>query len=855
MDTTTAIATIEGAPQSSELPALEQRPRGTRSATRIGVWSMQAAAVLLVIALMIALTTVAFLYFRAGGNPFNDWRGALADLVGPAVEAIVVFLVPCFFLQWAVVNLWRERARHVNYFACFLAGGGGLYCVGAYGVGAFSAGRDPWVILSHVGLAGLGLFLIMAAFGGGVATGLLENQTRATWAERFVNVVLLAIAATLVWLTATRLSYWQSITLWTIYLTALFVATYLGHLKLLGPVLFYDMLRTGRQNRYFILRMLYAGFLFFILSYMVLIAYVMGNQFGARQNAVIAETFFMFFMLVQLAIVVLLTPAYVAGAVADEKDRKTMEFILATDLRDREIIFSKLLARLGNMSLLLITGLPILSILQFIGGVDPDLMLAGFAAIALTMLGIGSLSILLSTLFKRPRDAISLTYLIMIAYAALATAAFVLQMSGFWVMSLPVWFGPNAWSIGDCLGMLNAGNPLTVIWRLTIAVGGRGAGGNLAGVLPGLLEGYAWFYLTFAAICITWSIFRVRPIALIQTTAGTTATVRWWQKLRPAVSNAPMLWKEIFIEGRTKLNWLIWCAVAVLVLLTLGSGLWIVGWHIYEFFDDGIVPRGRPFGRGNLWESLNDSMNVWWRITGTFVGTLLVLMAGVRASTTVTSERERNTFDALVTTPLSAEAMLFAKLVGNLLGMRVGWFWLGSMLLLAFVTGGIHPYGVPIVVGGCLVYSTFMTMVGMAYSTMCRSSLHSAVFTVLTAIVLGGGHWLITSCFCMPAFGALFAVLELRFNIPRDMQRVFEEAGLYVIKFQAGLTPPFVYPWCSFSWRQIDDDFRLDRHFWEFVGSCVLGIFIWWLASVALWFFLLVPKFRRIMRRVELENA
>jgi len=49
MDTTTAIATIEGAPQSSELPALEQRPRGTRSATRIGVWSMQAAAVLLVI--------------------------------------------------------------------------------------------------------------------------------------------------------------------------------------------------------------------------------------------------------------------------------------------------------------------------------------------------------------------------------------------------------------------------------------------------------------------------------------------------------------------------------------------------------------------------------------------------------------------------------------------------------------------------------------------------------------------------------------------------------------------------------------------------------------------------------------
>jgi ABC-type Na+ efflux pump permease subunit len=506
------------------------------------------------------------------------------------------------------------------------------------------------------------------------------------------------------------------------------------------------------------------------------------------------------------------------------------------------------------MSLLLLTGLPILSILQFIGGVDPDLMLAGFAAIALSMLGIGSLSILLSTLFKRPRDAISLTYLVMIAYGALATSSFIIQMSGGWMMGIPIWFGASAPTTGDCVRVVNAGNPLAAIVQLSMAIGGRGRG-NLSTVLPGLLANYAWFHLSVTTIAISWSILRLRAISLKQTTAGTTASVRWWQKLRPAVSNSPMLWKELFIEGQTKLNWLIWCAVVVLVVITIGSGLWVVAYNIYVEFDP---PARGPmrWRHESFFDRLAFDMNIWWRITGTFVGTLLVLMAGVRASTTVTSERERDTFDALITTPMSAEGMLFAKIVGNLAGMKLGWIWFGSMLVLATFTGGIHPIGIPIIVAGCLVYTTFMTMVGIAFSSYCRTSLQAAVSTVAAAIMLGGGHWIITSCFCMPLFGAMLAILNMRFQVPRHVERFFEEAGFYVIKFQAGVTPPFVFPYCSFSWEQMerDDLFWRERHGWEFVAFSVLGLFLWWVASMLMWFFVLLPKFRRITRRIELDG-
>src|SRR5207237_8910103 len=130
-----------------------------------------------------------------------------------------------------------------------------------------------------------------------------------------------------------------------------------------------------------------------------------------NEMARFAEAFFYAFMSVQFTVVGVLTPAYTAGAIAEEKERRTLEFLLATDLRNREIILSKLLSRMANITLLVMAGLPILSFLQFLGGVDPNLVLAGFAATGLTMVSLAGLSLLNSVLTKLPPAAISATYL------------------------------------------------------------------------------------------------------------------------------------------------------------------------------------------------------------------------------------------------------------------------------------------------------------------------------------------------------------------------------------------------------------------------------------------------------------
>lgn len=171
-----------------------------------------------------------------------------------------------------------------------------------------------------------------------------------------------------------------------------------GALKIFGPVLYYEIVRVGRRGRVFLLRSVYALFIFLLL---VWIWISWGREYASRTDqtrdlARLAETFFFTFAIIQFFCVLLLTPGYVAGCIADDKERRTLEFLLATDLANREIVFGKLVARIGNLLLFLLTGLPVLSLIQFFGGIDPTLLLLTFAGTGLTMLGLVGVSIMQS---------------------------------------------------------------------------------------------------------------------------------------------------------------------------------------------------------------------------------------------------------------------------------------------------------------------------------------------------------------------------------------------------------------------------------------------------------------------------
>ena len=253
--------------------------------------------------------------------------------------------------------------------------------------------------------------------------------------EEYLSGALLLIAAVVLAMGHTAWPAMLQAVLWACWVIGLAVLLRGGWIQLFGPVLFYDMIRLARRSRYFLCGSDYVAVLlyFFFTTWYELDRFHRHDVAPEKFYALVAERYFDIFMTIQLLAVCILTPAYVGGCIAEEKERKTLEFMLATDLRNREIILSKLVARLANLTLFVITGLPILSILQFLGGLDPNLVLAGFLATFMTVFGLAGFGILCSVYFKRSRDAIASSYLGPLAYIALGLVGFGMQQSN-WIL-------------------------------------------------------------------------------------------------------------------------------------------------------------------------------------------------------------------------------------------------------------------------------------------------------------------------------------------------------------------------------------------------------------------------------------
>src|SRR5262249_51493262 len=132
------------------------------------------------------------------------------------------------------------------------------------------------------------------------------------------------------------------------------------------------------------------------------------------------------YIIIQYLLVLLMTPSYVGSAISEEKERKTLEFLLATDLRSQEIIFGKLASRVGNILMFLLAGLPVLTFIQFFGGIDPDLLATGFTATLMTVLSISAVSLWCSVHARYSREGIVRSYLLVIGYFIFGFVLFIL---------------------------------------------------------------------------------------------------------------------------------------------------------------------------------------------------------------------------------------------------------------------------------------------------------------------------------------------------------------------------------------------------------------------------------------------
>jgi len=574
-------------------------------------------------------------------------------------------------------------------------------------------------------------------------------------------------------------------------------------LNLFGPVLFYDMIRTARRRRHAVLRLGYAFLLVYVLAVLYLIT-VEERMLRGREdlsNQLISESglrelnmrFFGVFMAVQMLTVLILTPAYTGGAVAAEKERQTLYDLLATDLRNREIVLSLLVSRLANLGLVIITGIPILGFLEFLGGLDPQLVLTGFAMIGLTTLSLGALGILNSVLYARPRTAILRTYFWILFYLALSGLSWLLLLPDLKCADFP---STESWqstvTVVDAVHAFNVGNPVAALIRLAIDLN---KGIPLDALVWDALIPYAWFHGILALVCVLWSIRRVRVLALQQFAGSDTGSepqrrsAFHFLPFRMGIGAWPMLWKETVIAAAARRRW--WSTVgfgiaaAVCVLPVIHLAFWI----------------------GNLsalpqWiKAVNEIVTFWIRCMTVPIGSLMLLLVGIRAAGSITGERALRTLDGLLTTPLEPRGILFAKWWAAILSPRRTGFWLVLIWVLGMVTGALHPVAFLALALAWTVYAGFMASLGLYFSVASKSTQRAAMWTLVSAILVFGAFILLAFDFSSGRFEAYGVVPVVALAIVPSLGR----------EYPAGTANGFV-------------DF----------SSVVVGLFLWGGIAVAL---------------------
>lgn len=565
-------------------------------------------------------------------------------------------------------------------------------------------------------------------------TGLAPSALR-SWRLHLGIVSVLAAAGLLVrW--GDALAGWQQAALWGALLAVAAFLSRRGWLRLFGPVLFYDLVRTARRGRNFLLRGAYALALLVVL-FLVYATYVSGDgpldtlfgdvRVGIQELADFGSGFFLTFLGVQFGAVFLLTPAFTATAIAEEKERRTLEYLLATDLHNREIVLGKLASRLLAMLLLLLGGLPVLSLVQFLGGVDPNLVLAGFAATAVSMLSLGSLGILNSVWADRPRGAVLSTYVEAGTYLLVSSCCGA-RLGG------PGGWGPLAW--------FGAGNIFVAYHSVTAAAGS--AGGTTGAAVLSVLSDYVAFHgiaaVVFAGLATlslrAWN-REARPKSEREAAAALPAPDPGLPRppappRLPRVGNDPILWKEMYAESTFRLH-----PMARWLLFALTAAFLMVAGLLYLCGVLASIILRQPA----------DFATAWVRVVGTTVGCLMLVAVGMRAATTLSIERERQTLDSLLTTPLPDAAILGGKWLGALLSVRQAWWCLAAIWLLGFLAGGLHLLSLLMLAAAWWGFAAFAASLGLWLSLRCRTTFRATVWTLVTLLVAGALPFLVCGAF------------------------------------------------------------------------------------------------------------
>lgn len=185
-----------------------------------------------------------------------------------------------------------------------------------------------------------------------------------------------------------------------------------------NPVLQRELLVNLRMVRSFVLLLVYQ----LLLATLVYVAWPRDTRVDPSHMDAARQLVDLFFA-GQYLLASLMAPSFASAAITGEKERQTYEMLLASPLRPGAIVLGKLLASLTHLAALIVASLPIVMLSLPLGGVSLYEVLAAYLGLGVSVVTFGMISVACSSYFKRTSSSLVVSYLIILPLALLGVLA------------------------------------------------------------------------------------------------------------------------------------------------------------------------------------------------------------------------------------------------------------------------------------------------------------------------------------------------------------------------------------------------------------------------------------------------
>lgn len=546
---------------------------------------------------------------------------------------------------------------------------------------------------------------------------------------------------------------------------------------IVGPVLSRELVTLPRRARLYVSRAMYVAVLLTLIgtSWAVLTGTQEIRSVGdlARFGTLV----FQILAPLQLVVVIFLAALGAASAVAQEKDRRTLDLLLLTKLNNSELVLGKLLASLLQVLTMLLGAWPLFMLTMLWGGVELVQLAQVYGVTILAALCAGSLGSIVALWREKTFQTLAMTALALVAWwvggEIVASGALGIKLGSFSPAEVACCISPWHATAAASRPMISAhttllSNPVLIFLLVACA----------ATLLINLLA---------IALIRVWNPSREAPQRREEPGAEQagvadpqTAPARKTIRTRQVWDN-PILWREMRTRAygrKTLAIRLVYVALFCLCAYVVGMAAQGSGSQI----------RARTIGPMAL------------------LGILGLVLLNAQAVTSLTSERDARAIDLLLVTDLTPKEFIFGKLGGVLYNAKevvllplglCGYLWfvdalslenllyilVATLTLVAFVNVlGVH-------VG--MNYANSRTAIGVSLGTVFFLSL--GVFVGIQIMVAFAGSFQVQLVpFVVMMFGGgigMYVALGLR-NPSSAI-------------FAASLTCPFATFWAIVSFVQL----------------------------------------------------